>query len=90
MREGYLLLYFSDGDETHANLISKEHYDRIIEAQRNCPPGEYPREMEDAAWGTEPIERFMIQTYCSSAIEACHNWPYNNVKILGTVSVPCC
>lgn len=88
MKSGYLLIYPSDSDEVHINLITKDHYDTIVTALNNY--GEDPRnpqlmdELSKAAWSTDPIKRWYTQTECNEP------WPYNNYTILGTVSVTMC
>ena len=73
--EGYLLLYASDGDEIHANLISEEHYKRIL--SKDTPDN------DEEAFSTEPLYSWFSQTMCNEP------WPYRDVKILGTVHVWC-
>lgn len=77
MREGYFLIY-QDTDETHVNLITEAHYKRIV-AQLGGSGG-----ILEVAFSEEPIERWFTQTHCKEP------WPYNDVKVLGTVCVPCC
>ena len=84
MREGYFLVYSSDGDEVHVDLISKEHYDRIKAVYDNWKSYKDDEALGEVAWGTEPIETWFTQTRCAEP------WPYNDVKVLGTVSVCCC
>lgn len=74
--EGYLMLY-SETDEIHVDLITEEHYKKIIgttEADSEC----------EVAFGTEPLYRWFTQTHCIDP------WPYNKVKILGTTHVVRC
>ncbi|OGU60447.1 MAG: hypothetical protein A2V66_01815 [Ignavibacteria bacterium RBG_13_36_8] len=81
--EGYLLLY-SDDDEVHVDLISEEHYKRIDEAlsiEKNARLTLYDDPCE-VAFRTEPLKRWFTQTYCTDP------WPYDKVKILGTISIP--
>lgn len=69
-KEGYLMMY-TDSDEVHLDLITKDHYDRI--------------EADEVAFGEEePLYRWFTQTHC---IEP---WPYDGVKILGTICVVRC
>ena len=84
MREGYLLIYIESNDEVHMNLITEEHYNRIIDAQKNGSCDDMVRLINEE----EPIERFWMQTFCSSVIEPDLVWPYNDTKILGTVCLP--
>lgn len=72
--EGYLLLYSEGGDEIHADLISKEHYDKIVSKTS-------PEDFEDEAFAKEPLFSWFSQTMCNEP------WPYNGIKILGTVHV---
>ena len=73
-KEGYLLMYSSDSDEIHLNLISKEHYDKIVAD---------PDESQDVAFETDSLHTWFSQTQCKEP------YPYNDVKILGTVHVWC-
>jgi len=78
-KEGYLLVYGESGDEVHANLITKEFYDAIVEIL-----GDWEAVMEltfDDENGFDPIFSWSTQTFFTQ------EWPYNNVKILGTVSI---
>jgi len=79
VKEGYLLVYGSDGDEVHVNLITEEHYRKIIAAMEVSQ-----QKASEAAWETEPVQSWFTQTYCVEP------WPYNGVHVLGTVSVCCC
>ena len=72
--EGYLLIYAEGGDEIHADLISKEHYNDIV-AQDD------PDKADEAAFNLDPLYYWFSQTMCHEA------WPYVDVKILGTVHV---
>lgn len=76
-KEGYLLIYASDGDEIHADLICEEHYNSIMSVFDN------PDEADKAAFNSDPLHRWFSQTMCNEP------WPYINVKILGTVHVWC-
>lgn len=80
--EGYLLMWGEDGDEVHADLITKEHYDRIVAATEEKI--DIWKAMDNAsrvAFETDSIARWFTQTYCHEP------WPYNGIKILGTISV---
>ena len=81
--EGYLLIWGEDGDEVHINLITKEHYDRIVTAmnEKTNPAWKAQANAEHEAWKTDPITRWFTQTYCNEP------WPYEGTKILGTISV---
>jgi len=72
--EGYLLIY-TDTDEIHVNLISEDHYNRIMD--------KFPDEdkVDETAFETEPLHSWFSQTMCNE------DWPYKNVKILGTVHI---
>ena len=79
MKTGYLLIYGSDGDEVHINLITEEHYNKIVSAMDISQQA-----ADEVAWGIDPLQRWLTQTYCKEP------WPYNDIQILGTVSVCCC
>jgi len=76
-KEGYLLMYGSDSDEIHLNLISETHYDKIVAALDD------PDKSMRMAFETDPLYSWFSQTQCNEP------YPYNNVKILGTVHVWC-
>ena len=90
MKEGYLLLH-SESDEIHADFITKEHYEKIVSALGSSDPEKTQEQFikaqinsEEAAWGTEPIQGWFTQTNCREP------WPFNDMKILGTISIPRC
>lgn len=81
MREGYLWMWPESYDEVHIYLISKEQmeeYSKLADgwesdwlaAKRRCL--EY-------LLSIEPIEKWFTQTHCQE------DWPYGDVKILGTL-----
>lgn len=72
--EGYLLIYSEGGDEIHADLICKSHYESIISETD-------PEKMEEEAFNPDPLYWWFSQTMCHEP------WPYSDVKILGTVHV---
>lgn len=80
MIEGYLLIYSESGDEVHIDLITEEHYNKIVNTFKHGPE----MDIEDVAFEDEPVQKWSIQTFCDAP------WPYNDVKILGTVSPPQC
>lgn len=75
-KEGYLLLY-NDTDETHADLISEEHYKKIDAVLGST-------DENDIAFGEEPLHSWFTQTHCVAS------WPYDGIKILGTICVARC
>ncbi len=75
---GYLLIYNDTADEIHIDLISKEHYDKIKAAIDD------PDKSMEAAFETNALRSWFSQTQCNEP------YPYNDVKILGTIHVWCC
>jgi len=82
-KEGYLLMW-GESDEVHANLIDKDHYDRITNAMNEKTDPEWQAfvNAEQEAFSNKPLHDWFTQTNCKEP------WPYNDVNILGTVSVP--
>ena len=76
MKEGYLLIY-SEQDEVHADLIPKELYDKIDSNEGK----EEEIAFNDASFEAR-IHSWHTQTFCTDT------WPYNDTKILGTISIP--
>ncbi len=76
-KEGYLLIYSESSDEIHANLISEDHYNNILNLIDDSDA------MEEEAFKVEPLFGWFSQTQCNEP------WPYTNVKILGTIHVWC-
>lgn len=76
-KEGYLLLY-RDVNILHIDFITKDHYARISKAI-DCKTNKQQRNVTFNAYA---IDRWRIDEYCRDS------WPYNNMKILGAVSVP--
>ena len=74
-KEGYLLMYSSDGDEIHISLVSQEHYDAILKEIN------FPDEMDRVAFETDSLHDWFSQTQCNE------DWPFKNVKILGTIHI---
>jgi len=86
VKSGYLLIYGSDGDEVHVDLITEEHYNKIVSALAIGKSKDVRAALEaaeKAAFETGAIQTWFTQTYCNEP------WPYNDIKILGTVSVAC-
>lgn len=83
LEEGYLLTWGEGGDEVHADLITKEHYDRIAEAmhEKTDPEWKAQANASEEAFKIDPLHTWWTQTYCEIP------WPYNEIKILGTISV---
>jgi hypothetical protein len=77
-KEGYLLVYGESGDEVHVDLITKEFYNAIVEIIGDW---EAVMELTFDDNNFKPVFSWFTQTFC---IE---KWPYNNVRILGTVSI---
>jgi hypothetical protein len=77
-KEGYLMMY-SDDDEVHLDLITEEHYKKIEAVWENLNLDQYSIAFEE-----EPLYRWFTQTRCVEP------WPYNGVKILGTICVVRC
>lgn len=75
-KEGYLLMYGSGGDEIHISLITKKHYNLIIREISNGSDV-----VDETAFETETLYDWFSQTMCNE------DWPYTNVKILGTVHI---
>ena len=75
--EAYLVLYHSDGDEVHADLVDKSTYDAICIAVNN---GDSDGAM-DAHFSGNILQRFMMQTMCID------KWPYNGAVVKGTVCI---
>jgi len=80
MEEGYLLIY-SEQDEVHTDLIPKEFYDIITKAIE-AEDGTVEDIAFDEASYKARIHCWKIQTFCTDS------WPYNDTKILGTISIP--
>lgn len=74
-KEGYLLIYSESSDEIHMNLISLEHYENILGAINDS------YKMEKEAFKVDPLHSWFSQRQCNEP------WPYENVKILGTIHV---
>jgi len=83
--EGYLLTY-SSTDEVHFQIITKDHYNRIVKAmeEETEPKIKALENANEEAFGTDPLISWWTQTYCNEP------WPLNNITIHGTVSVCCC
>lgn len=81
-KEGYLLIYSEGGDEIHADLISEDHYKRIV-ANFDIAKEEIADKVDEVAFGTDPLFFWFSQTICNEP------WPYSNTKILGTVHAWC-
>jgi len=75
-KEGYLLMYGSDSDEIHISLITKEHYETIMAEFDNGEDA-----VDKAALEVDSLYDWFSQTMCNE------DWPYKNVKILGTVHI---
>lgn len=74
-KEGYLLMYSSDGDEIHISLITEEHYNEILKHIND------PEKMDEMAFTTDTLYDWFSQTQCNES------WPYKNVSILGTIHI---
>jgi len=74
-KEGYLLMYAHGGDEIHIDLISAEHYNKIINDNTN------EDDIDEVAFAQDPLHYWFSQTMCYE------DWPYKNVKILGTIHI---
>jgi len=72
MLEGYLLLWDESGDEIHIDLISPEDFKKFDKADRN--------NLHEITY--KPLIHWFTQTWCNEP------WPFNNCKILGTISLP--
>jgi len=82
LKEGYILTW-GETDEVHANLITKEHYDKIVAAMLEKTDPEY-KTLDNAteeALKTDSLHSWWTQTYCIEPR------PYNGIKILGTISI---
>jgi len=82
-KEGYLLMY-QDTDEIHLDLITEEHYKKIDAALGNGNFNNRKPDEDEVAFGEEPLYRWFTQTHCVEP------WPYDGVKILGTICVVRC
>ena len=70
-------MYADGGDEIHADLITKEHYEEIVKAvEEGDDEG-----ATEIALSTAPLKRWHSQTMCHEP------WPYGDTEILGTVHI---
>ena len=79
-KEGYLLIYADGGDEIHINLIDQDHYNHIM-SKWPTDASDTSDAVDEAAFSRETLYDWFSQTMCNE------NWPYKNVKILGTVHI---
>lgn len=77
MTEGYLVFTTHDGDELDATLVPKEIYDKLKTADGHEEAGRIWSECQ------EPFIKTRKDNYFAQA-PGSYEWPYNDVKILGT------